>query len=202
MMKSGASTIQERISNLTTQELVDLYNQYYQPIVPLTIEEIEKDYLDENCLGYFAMYQLPSYLYEERQKKREKKKLENQKKKDTNYIICWKRKDKIGEASNYKLIRTCKQRQVNSNEYNHLETLLDNNKFSDYQIVAVGRNMHTVDMIYLDFDVNANQYLRSTYDFIVINIGLNINGYIISRPRSKVPHMQFFINLDICFIVK
>lgn len=196
MVSHRASTIQERISNLTTLELVDLYNQYYQPIVPLTIEEIEKDYLDENCLGYFAMYQLPSYLYEERQKKKEKKQLDNQKKKDTNYIICWKRKDKIGEASNYKLIRTCKQRQVNSNEYNHLETLLDNNKFSDYQIVAVGRNMYTVDMIYLDFDVNANQYLKSTYDFIVINIGLNINGYIISRPRSKVPHMQFFINLD------
>lgn len=195
-MKYKVESIQERISNLTTQELVDLYNQYYQPIVPLTIEEIEKDYLDENCLGYFAMYQLPSYLYKERQKKKEKRQLENQKKKDTNYIICWKRKDKIGEASNYKLIRTCKQRQVNSNEYNHLETLLDNNKFSDYQIVAVGRNMHTVDMIYLDFDVNANQYLRSTYDFIVRNIGLNINGYIISRPRSKVPHMQFFINLD------
>ena len=196
MISYRVKTIQERISSLTTQELVDLYNKYLQPIVPLTIEEVEDDYLDENCLGYFTMYQLPSYLYEERQKKIEKKKLDNQKKKDTNYIICWKRKDKIGEVENYKLIRTCKQKQVNSNEYNHLETLIHNNKFSDYQIVTVGRNMHTVDMIYLDFDVNANQYLRSTYDFIVRNIGLNINGYIISRPRSKVPHMQFFINLD------
>ena len=195
MINRRASTIQERISNLTTQELVDLYNKYLQPIVPLTIEEVEEDYLDENCLGYFTMYQLPSYLYEERQKKKEKRQLDNQKKKNTNYIICWKRKDKIGEPDNYKLIRTCKQRQVNSNEYNHLETLLDN-KFSDYQIVAVGRNMHTVDMLYLDFDINANQYLRSTHDFIVRNIGLNINGYIISNPRSKEPHMQFFINLD------
>ena len=196
MISYRVKTIQERISNLTTQELVDLYNKYLQPRVPLTIEEVKDDYLDENCLGYFTMYQLPSYLYEERQKKIEKKQLDNQKKKDTNYIICWERKDKIGESNNYKLIRTCKQRQVNSNEYNHLETLLDNNKFSDYQIVAVGRNMHIVDMIYLDFDVNANQYLKSTYDFIVRNIGLNINGYIISRPRSKVPHMQFFINLN------
>lgn len=194
-MKSRERTIQKRISNLTTQELVDLYNQYYQPIVPLTIEEVEEDYLDENCLGYFTMHVLPSYLYTERQKKREKRQLENQKKKNINYIICWKRKDRIGEADNYKLIRTCKQKQVNSNEYNHLETLLDR-KFSDYQIVATGRNMHTVDMIYLDFDINANQYLKSTYNFIVRDMGLNINGYIISRPRSKQPHIQFFINLD------
>ena len=109
MISYRVKTIQERISNLTTQELVDLYNKYLQPRVPLTIEEVKDDYLDENCLGYFTMYQLPSYLYEERQKKIEKKKLDNQKKKDTNYIICWKRKDKIGEVENYKLIRTCTQ---------------------------------------------------------------------------------------------
>lgn len=180
---------------LTTTELINKYNNYYKPTVPLTIENVENDYLDEYGLGYFAMYILPSLRYEENKKKREKREENNKLKKNTNYIICWKDKEKIGQIENYKLLRTCSKKDINSLSYNHLSTLLHEKRFSDYQIVVTGRNMHTVDMLFLDFDINSNNYLKPTYNSL-IEAGLNLNGYIISRPWSSDPHFQFFINLD------
>ena len=119
----------------------------------------------------------------------------NIKKQNTNYVIAWRKKNQIGDPSNLSYIKTCKPKEARDREYNYLDFLMTDKKSSEHQIIATGRNMNTIDMIYMDFDKNANIYLKPVLEE-VRSEGLPITGYIISNPRSSEPHFQLFMNLN------